>query len=207
MLNSCFVSPVGNKSHQQVHSGNDFRAGDESRQNRQYQDGLLHASDGFLFAVSGSRRQLQPDRESRQNQFSKKKGADFASANDGHASVILQNSMMVNCTGDPEKDLHFALRSFEPYLAANKRIGKPVAHISLNPDPERPAYRRTVCPSGTGLPEKTGFRKPVLLWCTTTWILTVGGLHAVTVRVDEKAKKYPPVLKNYARRMPVASWK
>ncbi|MDH6310956.1 hypothetical protein M2451_003820 [Dysgonomonas sp. PFB1-18] len=31
--------------------------------------------------------------------------------------------------------LYNAMKSFEPYLIANKRTKKPVVHISLNPDP------------------------------------------------------------------------
>jgi hypothetical protein len=34
---------------------------------------------------------------------------------EGHARVILQHNMMENYSGDPDKDLHFSLRSFEPY--------------------------------------------------------------------------------------------
>ena len=56
--------------------------------------------------------------------------------NKEQAKVIFQHRMMENYTGDPKLDLHYALLSFEPYLAANKRTEKPVVHISLNPDPK-----------------------------------------------------------------------
>ena len=54
----------------------------------------------------------------------------------GQANVIFQNNMTENCSGNTDKDLHFALRSFELYLIANKKTEKPVVHISLNPDPK-----------------------------------------------------------------------
>ena len=44
---------------------------------------------------------------------------------EGLAKVILQNKMIENYAGNPDSDLHFALRSFEPYLAANKKTEKP----------------------------------------------------------------------------------
>ena len=49
---------------------------------------------------------------------------------ENQARVIFQNNMMENYTGDPNSDLHFALRFFEPYLVANRRTEKPVVHIS-----------------------------------------------------------------------------
>ena len=77
-----------------------------------------------------------------------------------HARVILQHNMMENYTGDPNSDLHFALRSFEPYLIANKRTEKPVVHISLNPDPKDQLSDEQYAQISTGLHGQNGLREP-----------------------------------------------
>jgi hypothetical protein len=51
----------------------------------------------------------------------------------GRAKVISANRMIEPKTG--EYDIAISMRSFEPYLLANRRTEKPVLHISLNPDP------------------------------------------------------------------------
>ncbi|MDR1951287.1 MAG: relaxase, partial [Bacteroidales bacterium] len=53
---------------------------------------------------------------------------------ENHASVISTNKMIEPRNGI--YDIPTCLRSFEPYLSANKRTEKPVLHISLNPDPK-----------------------------------------------------------------------
>jgi hypothetical protein len=53
---------------------------------------------------------------------------------EGHAKVIF-TSRMVEPRGG-EWDIATCLRSFEPYLTANRNTEKPVLHISLNPDPD-----------------------------------------------------------------------
>ena len=53
---------------------------------------------------------------------------------EGHAKVIA-TSRMVEPRGGAW-DIAACLRSFEPYLEANRKTEKPALHISLNPDPD-----------------------------------------------------------------------
>ena len=76
-----------------------------------------------------------------------------------HATVIFQHNMMENYTGNPDLDLHFALRSFESYLAANQRTEKPVVHISLNPDPKDSLNDEQYAQLASDYMEKMGFGK------------------------------------------------
>jgi hypothetical protein len=108
--------------------------------------------------------------------------------NDGHARVILQNNMMENYTGDSNKDLHFALRSFEPYLAANQRTEKPVLYISLNPDPKDQLTDEQYREIAQEYMEKMGFgNQPFIVYKHED--IDRHHLHIISVRVDENGKK------------------
>ena len=106
----------------------------------------------------------------------------------GHAKVILQNNMTENYTGDPDKDLHFALRSFEPYLAANRRTEKPVVHISLNPDPKDRLTDEQYAHLAKDYMDKMGFKnQPFIVYKHED--IDRHHLHIISVRVDENGKK------------------
>jgi len=107
---------------------------------------------------------------------------------EGQARVILQNNMMENYTGDPNLDMNFALRSFEPYLIANRRTEKPVAHISLNPDPKDNLTDEQYAQLAQDYMEKMGFEnQPYIVYKHED--IDRRHLHIVTVRVDENGKK------------------
>nr|MDE5639844.1 hypothetical protein [Odoribacter sp.] len=55
-------------------------------------------------------------------------------AEDRKAQILLQNNMLES--PDNRFDMGLCMRSFTPYLFANRRTEKPVIHISLNPDPK-----------------------------------------------------------------------
>ena len=107
---------------------------------------------------------------------------------EGQAKVILQNNMIENYTGDPNSDLHFALRSFEPYLIANRRTEKPVVHISLNPDPKDCLSDEQYAQLAQDYMDKMGFgNQPFIVYKHED--IDRRHLHIVTVRVDENGKK------------------
>jgi hypothetical protein len=107
---------------------------------------------------------------------------------EGQARVILQNNMMENCSGNPDSDLHFALRSFEPYLIANQRTEKPVVHISLNPDPDDRLTDDRYAELAKDYMEKMGFgNQPYIVYKHED--IDRHHLHVVSVRVDENGKK------------------
>ena len=55
--------------------------------------------------------------------------------NDSKGRVIFCNDMIV--PEDPAQiDIKSCMRSFEPYLNANRNTKKPIFHVSLNPSPE-----------------------------------------------------------------------
>jgi hypothetical protein len=108
--------------------------------------------------------------------------------NEHHAGVIFQNNMMENYTGDPRLDLHFALRSFEPYLAANQRTEKPAVYISLNPDPKDQLTNEQYTQLAQDYMEKMGFgNQPFIVYKHED--IDRHHLHIITVRVDENGKK------------------
>jgi len=76
---------------------------------------------------------------------------------EGRAKIIFQNKMMENYSVDSNKDLHFALRSFELYLIAKKRTVKPVVHISLNPNPKDNLTDEQYAQLAQNYMEKMGF--------------------------------------------------
>ena len=108
--------------------------------------------------------------------------------NEGNAKVILQNNMMENYTGKPDLDLHFALRSFQPYLDANQRTEKPVVYISLNPDPKDQLTNEQYAQLAQDYMEKMGFgNQPFIVYKHED--IERHHLHIITVRVDENGKK------------------
>lgn len=57
-----------------------------------------------------------------------------AKVDEGNASILLLHKMQE--TMNNKYTVHQLMRSFEPYLTANKKTEKPALHISLNPDPK-----------------------------------------------------------------------
>ena len=107
---------------------------------------------------------------------------------DHQGKVIFQNNMMVNYTENPNLDLQFALNSFEPYLAANRRTEKPVVHISLNPDPTDVLSDEQYAQLASDYMGKMGFTyQPFIVYKHED--IDRRHLHIVTVRVDENGKK------------------
>lgn len=104
----------------------------------------------------------------------------------GKAEIILQNNMFEspdNCF-----DMALCLRSFEPYLIANKRTENPVLHISLNPDPKDKVTNEQLSEMAEKYMKEMGYgNQPYIVFKHSD--IDREHLHIVSIRVDENGKK------------------
>ena len=107
-------------------------------------------------------------------------------AEDGKAEILLQNNMLES--PDNHFDLGLCMRSFAPYLFANRRTEKPVIHISLNPDPKDRVTDRELSEMAQKYMEEMGYgNQPYIVFKHAD--IDRQHLHIVSVRVDESGKK------------------
>ncbi|WP_289225438.1 conjugal transfer protein MobB [Bacteroides acidifaciens] len=107
-------------------------------------------------------------------------------AEDGKAEILLQNNMLES--PDNHFDLGLCMRSFAPYLFANRRTEKPVIHISLNPDPKDRVTDRELSEMAQRYMKEMGYgNQPYIVFKHTD--IDRQHLHVVSVRVDESGKK------------------
>ncbi|NCE73232.1 conjugal transfer protein MobB [Odoribacter sp. Z80] len=107
-------------------------------------------------------------------------------AEDGKAEILLQNNMLES--PDNHFDLGLCMRSFAPYLFANRRTEKPVIHISLNPDPKDRVTDRELSEMAQRYMKEMGYgNQPYIAFKHTD--IDRQHLHVVSVRVDESGKK------------------
>ena len=107
-------------------------------------------------------------------------------AEDGKAQILLQNNMLES--PDNRFDLGLCMRSFAPYLFANRRTEKPVIHISLNPDPKDRVTDRELAEMAQRYMQAMGYgNQPYIVFKHTD--IDRQHLHVVSVRVDENGKK------------------
>lgn len=86
--------------------------------------------------------------------------------------------------------MHDILRSFEPYLAANKRTEKPVIHISLNPNPKDPVSDETFRGMAQRYMDGLGYgNQPYIVFKHTD--IQRKHIHIVSVRVNEDGSCIP----------------
>jgi hypothetical protein len=111
-----------------------------------------------------------------------------------HAKVIYTNKMI-----EPQNniyDINICLRSFEPYLLANKRTEKPVFHVSLNPDPKDKLTDEQLSEIAQKYMQKMGYRnQPFIVYKHQD--IERKHIHIVSLRVDENGKK---INSNYEHR-------
>lgn len=80
------------------------------------------------------------------------------------------------------------IKSFEPYLAVNKRTEKPILHLSLNPHPDDKLSDSQLSEIAQEYMEKMGYgNQPYLVYKHED--IDRRHLHIVSVRVDENGKK------------------
>ncbi len=107
-------------------------------------------------------------------------------AEDGKAQILLQNNMLES--PDNRFDLGLCMRSFAPYLFANRRTEKPVIHISLNPDPKDRITDRELAEMAQRYMQAMGYgNQPYIVFKHTD--IDRQHLHVVSVRVDGNGKK------------------
>lgn len=80
------------------------------------------------------------------------------------------------------------LRSFEPYLAANRRTEKPVIHLSLNPHPDDVLTDEQLAAIGDEYMKKMGYgNQPYIIYRHED--IGRPHIHIVSLRIDEQGKK------------------
>ncbi|REH00107.1 conjugal transfer protein MobB [Flavobacterium aquicola] len=98
-----------------------------------------------------------------------------------HAERIIQ-------TTDGSYSLSQILKSFEPYLEANRKTENPILHISLNPDPKDKVSDEDFKNIAQTYMEKLGYgEQPFVLFKHTDIERT--HIHIVSVCVDEEGRK------------------
>ncbi len=100
--------------------------------------------------------------------------------------ILFSNRIIQNTDGS--YNMFFNLKSFEPYLDANKRTEKPVLHISLNPHPDDKLTDEQLSDIAQDYMDKMGYgNQPYLVYKHED--IDRHHLHIVSVRIDENGKK------------------
>ena len=100
--------------------------------------------------------------------------------------ILFSNRIIQNIDGS--HTMYFNMKSFEPYMEANKRTEKPVLHISLNPHPDDKLSDNQLSDIAQEYMDKMGYgNQPYLVYKHED--LDRHHLHIVSVRVDENGKK------------------
>lgn len=104
----------------------------------------------------------------------------------GEGKILFSNRIIQNTDGS--HNMYFNMKSFEPYLDANKRTEKPVLHISLNPHPDDKLTNEQLSDIAQEYMNKMGYGiQPYLVYKHED--LDRHHLHIVSIRVDETGKK------------------
>lgn len=89
---------------------------------------------------------------------------------------------------DGNPTIQHCMRSFEPYLAANRRTEKPVIHLSLNPHPDDVLTDEQLVAIGQEYMEKMGYGdQPYIIYRHED--IGRPHIHIVSLRIDEQGKK------------------
>lgn len=106
--------------------------------------------------------------------------------NQKHAQVIYTNRMI-----EPKDGVYgigACMRSFEPYLLANRKTEKPVLHISINPDPKDVLTDEQLSSVAQQYMDKMGYgNQPFIVYKHED--IDRRHIHIVSLRVDETGKK------------------
>ena len=80
------------------------------------------------------------------------------------------------------------MQAFEPYVALNSHVSKPVIHISLNPSPKDILSEEQMTALAQEFMEKFGYgNQPYIVWLHED--IDRRHMHIVSVRIDEKGEK------------------
>ena len=106
--------------------------------------------------------------------------------NEKHAKVIFTNRMIE--PRDGAYGIGACMRSFEPYLLANRKTEKPVLHISINPDPKDSLTDEQLSSVAQQYMDKMGYgNQPFIVYKHED--IDRRHIHIVSLRVDENGKK------------------
>ena len=106
--------------------------------------------------------------------------------NQKHAKVIFTNRMIE--PRDGVYGIGACMRSFEPYLLANRKTEKPVLHISINPDPKDSLTDEQLSSVAQEYMDKMGYgNQPFIVYKHED--IDRRHIHIVSLRVDETGKK------------------
>lgn len=104
----------------------------------------------------------------------------------GEGKILFSNRIIQYKDGS--HTMYLNLKSFEPYLDANKRTEKPVLHISLNPHPDDKLSDEQLSDIAQEYMDKMGYgNQPYLVYKHED--IDRHHIHIVSVRVDENGKK------------------
>lgn len=104
----------------------------------------------------------------------------------GEGKILFSNRIIQK--EDGTHNMYLNMKSFEPYLVANRRTEKPVLHISLNPHPDDKLGDEQLAVIAQEYMEKMGYgNQPYLVYKHED--IDRHHLHIVSVRVDENGKK------------------
>lgn len=105
---------------------------------------------------------------------------------DGTAKVLWHPRIAADTSGNvPIKN---CVQAFEPYIALNSHVKKPVIHISLNPSPKDILSEEQMTVLAQEFMEKFGYgNQPYIVWLHED--IDRKHMHIVSVRVDEKGEK------------------
>ena len=80
------------------------------------------------------------------------------------------------------------MQAFEPYIALNSHVRKPVIHISLNPSPKDILSEEQMTVLAQEFMEKFGYgNQPYIVWLHED--IDRKHMHIVSVRINEKGEK------------------
>jgi Relaxase/Mobilisation nuclease domain. len=105
---------------------------------------------------------------------------------EGVADVLYSQNIIRSVDGS--FNIPMCMRSFEPYLTANKKTVNPVIHISLNPHPDDVLTNEQLTLIAQEYMDKLGYGKqPYLVYKHED--IDRAHIHIVSVRIDETGKK------------------
>lgn len=105
---------------------------------------------------------------------------------DGTAKVLWHPKIAAETSGNVP--IENCVQAFEPYIALNSHVKKPVIHISLNPSPKDILSEEQMTVLAQEFMEKFGYEnQPYIVWLHED--INRKHMHIVSVRIDETGEK------------------
>ena len=105
---------------------------------------------------------------------------------DGTAKVLWHPKIAADTFGNVS--IENCVQAFEPYIALNSHVRKPVIHISLNPSPKDILSKEQMTVLAQKFMEKFGYgNQPYIVWLHED--IDRKHMHIVSVRINEKGEK------------------